>query len=70
MLSSVKSQDGGLPADRKLGGDVISGGVIEVNKWGLHTKFRGSSSTRSRDLEPSSNLQHLQNGGLQPTGSR
>ena len=28
-------------------GDVISGGVIEVNKWGLHTKFRGSSSTRS-----------------------
>ena len=39
--------------------DVISGGVIEVNKWGVHTKFRGSSSTRSWDLEPSSNLQHL-----------
>ena len=66
MLSSVKSQDGGPEVD----GDVIPGGVIEVNKWGVHTQFRGSSSTRSRDLEPSSNLQHLQNGGLQPTGSR
>ena len=31
----------------KVGGDVISGGSIEVNKWGLHTKFRGSSSTGS-----------------------
>ena len=39
MLSSVKSQDGGPKVD----GDVISGGVIEVNKRGLHTKFGGSS---------------------------
>ena len=38
MLSCAKSQDGGLP------GDGISGDVIEVNKWGPHTKFRGSSS--------------------------
>ena len=43
MLSSVKSPDGGPEVD----GDVISGGFIEVNKWGVHTKFRGSSSTRS-----------------------
>ena len=42
-LSSVNSQDGGPEVD----GDVISGGVIEVNKWGVRTKFRGSSSTRS-----------------------
>ena len=29
----------------EVDGDVISGGVIEVNKWGVHSKFRGSSST-------------------------
>ena len=34
----------------EVAGDVISGGVIEVNKRGPHTKFRDSSSTHSWDL--------------------
>ena len=47
MLSSVKSQEKSrwrTSCGPEVGGDVISGGSIEVNKWGVHTKFRGSSS--------------------------
>ena len=50
-------------------GGVISSGGIEVHKWGLHTKFCGSSSSRSSDIGTSSNWHDLQNSWMLPTGS-